>query len=70
LCHIPVLKYYDVKKLVLISIDASKNGIEDVSLQDGKLVACAATVKIETETRYAQTEKELLAVVFACLKLL
>lgn len=48
--HIPALKHYDVKKPVLISTDASKNGIGAVSLQDRQPVACASKVMRETET--------------------
>jgi hypothetical protein len=39
-----------------------------VWLQDGSPVAYASRVMSETESRYAQIEKELLAAVFACTK--
>jgi hypothetical protein len=48
--HVPVLKHCDVKKPVLISTDASKNGIGALPLQDCQPVACASIVMTETET--------------------
>lgn len=37
-------------------------------MQNGRLVAFASRALVDTETQYAQIEKELLAVVFACTK--
>ena len=61
----PVLAYYDVKKPVTISCDASQSGLGALLLQDGKPVAYASRALTDPETRYAQIEKELLAVVFS-----
>ena len=61
----PVLKFYDVTKPVTISCDASKSGLGAVICQDGKPVAFASRSMTDPETRYAQIEKELLAVLFA-----
>ena len=52
----PALQYYDLKKPVCIQCDASDGGLVAGFLQDGLPVA------------YAQIEKELLAIVFACEK--
>jgi hypothetical protein len=64
----PVLGYYNVKKEVTLTCDASKAGLGAACLQEGKPIAYASRAMTETETRYAQIEKELLAVVFACEK--
>jgi hypothetical protein len=60
----PVLAYYDVNRPVTITCDASKSGLGAVLLQSGKPVAYASRALTDAETRYAQIEKELLAVVF------
>ena len=64
----PTLKYYDVHKPVTITCDASQHGLGAACLQDGAPIAYASRTLTPTETRYAQIEKELLAVVFACSK--
>ncbi|KAK7907206.1 hypothetical protein WMY93_015818 [Mugilogobius chulae] len=64
----PVLSYYDVSKHVTLTCDASQYGLGAACLQEGKPVAYASRTLTDTETRYAQIEKELLAVVFACSK--
>lgn len=60
-----MLRYYDVNKAVKIQCDSSKDGIGAVLLQDDQPVAFASRAMIDSETRYAQIEKELLAIVFA-----
>ena len=67
-CTAPTLKYFDPSKNVKLSVDASKRGLGAVCLQDESPVAYASRSLSEVETRYAQTEKELLAAVFACRK--
>lgn len=64
----PLLKYYDVRKPVLISVDASTRGLGAALIQEGGVVAYASRALTPAETRYAQIEKEALAVVFACNK--
>ena len=61
----PVLAYYDVSQPVTISCDASQSGLGAVLLQNSKPVAYASRALTDAETRHAQIEKELLAVVFA-----
>ncbi|CAB3981992.1 retrotransposon-like family member retr-1 [Paramuricea clavata] len=61
----PVLKFFDVSKPVTISCDASPTGLGAVLLQDGYPVAYTSRSLTETESRYAQIEKELLAVQFS-----
>ncbi len=65
LTNAPVLAYYDVKKPVTVTCDASKYGLGAALLQEDKPVAFASRALTDAETRYAQIKKELLAVVFA-----
>ena len=62
----PVLRYYNVKEEVTLQCDASQSGLGAALLQNGQPVAYASRALIPIETRYAQIEKELLAIVFAC----
>ena len=64
----PVLAYYDVSKPVVIQCDASQSGLGAALLQEGCPVAYSSRVMTPTEQNYAQIEKELLAIVFACEK--
>ena len=68
LCSAPVLAYYDVTKPVTLTCDASSQGMGAACLQDGKPVAFASRVLTPSEQKWAQIEKELLAIVFACTK--
>ena len=65
----PVLSYYDVRKPVTLTCDASCFRLGAACLQEGRPVAYVSRSLTGTGTRYAQIEKELLAVVFACVKL-
>ena len=60
----PVLTYFDVTKPVTVSCDASKSGLGAMLLQDEKPIAFASRSMTETETRYTNIEKELLAILF------
>ena len=68
LTHHPVLAYFDAKKPVLITCDASKSGFGAVLIQNGQPIAYASRILRENEVRWAQIEKEMEAVVFACTK--
>ena len=61
-----VLKYYKVKAPALLSVDASTKGLGAAIIQDGGVVAYASRALTSTEQKYAQIEKEMLAVVFGC----
>ena len=65
LSETPVLAFYDVNKPVLVTCDASKSGLGALLMQNNKPIAYASRALTDAETRYAQIEKELLAVVFA-----
>ena len=62
----PVLRYYNLAEEVTIQCDASQTGLGAALMQSGQPVAYASRALTDTEIRYAQIEKELLAIVFAC----
>jgi transposase InsO family protein len=64
----PLLRYYQVNKPVTLTVDASMKGLGAALIQDDGVVAYASRALTQTEERYAQIEKEALAVVFACIK--
>ena len=64
----PVLKYYDMTEEVTIHCDASEKGLGSTLLQNGQPVAFASLTLSQVGQRYAQIEKECLAIVFACPK--
>lgn len=71
LCSSPVLALYDPNKETIVSADASSYGIGAVITQvqeNGvrRPVACASRALTPTEQRYAQIEKEALALTWAC----
>ena len=62
----PVLRYYNIQEEVTLQCDASQSGLGAAMMQNGQPVAYASRALTSAETRYAQIEKELLAVVFVC----
>ena len=64
----PVLQYFDPAKKVKLTVDASKSGLGAACLQEEMPVAYSSRASTDTECRYAQIEKELLAAVYACRK--
>ena len=63
----PVLQFYDVQQEVKLMCDAS-SGLGAACLQDGQLVAYTSRALSTTQKKYAQIEKEMLAIVFVCKK--
>ena len=59
-----VLSYYDPTKEATLEVDASKVALGAVLLQNGRPIAYASKALTDTETRYANIEREMLAVVF------
>ena len=66
----PTLAFYDPNKLIKLSSDASQNGLGAVLLQlhdnEWKPVSYASRTLTKSEKNYAQIEKELLSIHFAC----
>lgn len=61
----PVLQYFSTKHEIIISADASQFALGAVLMQNNRIVEYASRAMSETEQRYAQIEKELLAIVYA-----
>lgn len=62
----PILRYFDSEKPVVIQTDASSFGLGCVMMQDDGPVGFGAKALNATQRNYAQIEKEMLAIVFAC----
>ena len=60
------LAYYDPAKKVVLQVDASMKGLGATLIQEGKPIAFASKALTDTESRYANIERELLAVVYGC----
>ena len=60
------LTYFDPSKPSVIQVDASMRGLGAALLQDNKPIAFASKALKDAETRYANIERKLLAVVFGC----
>ncbi|XP_049875309.1 uncharacterized protein K02A2.6-like [Pectinophora gossypiella] len=64
----PVLAYFCLDKKITLSVDASKNGLGAVILQNGQPVAYGSRAMTGTEKLYSQIEKESLAILYGCTK--
>ena len=64
----PVLRFYNVDEPVTVSVDASSKGLGVVLLQNGQPVAYGSKALSETQKRYAQIEREMLAILYGCQK--
>ena len=64
ICQETTLSYFNPEKETVVQVDACTYGLGAALLQDGKPIAFASKSLTETESRYANIERELLAVVF------
>ena len=62
----PVLKFFDQKEPVTLSVDASSKGIGAVILYNDRPVAYASKALTKSQQNYHQIEKEMLAIMFGC----
>ena len=60
------LCYYDRTKPVIVQADASLRGLGACLIQDEQPIAFASKSLTDAESRYANIERELLAIVFSC----
>ena len=67
ICRQVSLTYFDLRRKIL-QVDISLRGLGSVLVQEGKVVAFASRLLINTEKQSANIEREMLAVVVACEK--
>lgn len=68
ICNDTTLAYFDPKKPVVLEVDASTKGVGAALTQEGRPIAFASRSLTDAEQRYANIEREMLAVVYACEK--
>lgn len=61
-----LLRFFDTKKPVVIQTDSSSFAVGCALMQEGFPVAYASKTLTTTQRNYAQIEKEMLAILFAC----
>lgn len=59
-----VLAYFSPKKSTGVIVDASPVGMVRMLMQEGKMICYVNQALTETEQKYSQTDKEMLAVVY------
>ncbi len=60
-----VMGYFDPRKETELIVDASPTGLGAILTQDGKVLSYASRALSDVESRYSQTEREMLAVVWS-----
>ena len=68
ICTATTLAYYDRNEPVVLHVDASMKGLGAALFQNNRPIAFASKALTPVETRYANIERELLAVVYGCEK--
>ena len=66
ICAETTLGYCDPTKEIILQADASTTGLGATLIQDQKPIAFASKTLTDTKSRYANIERELLAVVYGC----
>ena len=61
-----ILRFYDITKDITLQVDASYGGLGATILQDKGSVAYTSKAMTATQKKWAQIEKEMLAIVFGC----
>lgn len=64
----PVLRYFDVKKPLTLTVDASSKGLGAALVQGEQPIVYASRALTKSQQNYAQIEKEALAISFGCEK--
>ena len=60
------LSYFDTEKDITLEVDASQKGLGTAVIQDNKPVAFGSKSLTDTQSRYSNIEREMLAIVFGC----
>ena len=58
------MEYFDTRKLFEVIVDASPTGLGAILTQDGGVISYASKALSDVESRYTQTEREMLAIVW------
>ena len=61
-----VLAFFDPKKPITLECDGSKHGVGAAIFQDGRPIAYASKTLTQTESGYANIEREMLAILIGC----
>lgn len=64
----PLLRYYNPKKDLVLTVDASSKGLGACILQENQPIAYGSRALTDSQQNYAQIEKETLAITFGCTK--
>ena len=58
----PVLPYFDNSKPTILNVDTSSTGLGAIVMQNGKPIAYGSRLLTDSERRYANIEREMLAI--------
>ena len=59
------MAYFDASKPTTVIVDACPSGLGALLTQDGRVISYASRALSSVESRYSQTEREMLAVIWA-----